>query len=200
MKLAYTIVNGEVLITGYPDMDVQASPCRWEEITDTHVREQVQVWESESVYLSHDVARVVASWYHSPSPLSRAITALSHGAGFMVDRLYFETRTLVSAHREVGDYALPALLDYAAEAVRDLTQYRGHVTTSNGHVFMGEDGPDLESCLTCGGQWHIRPTRERFHVGEYVNSAGRPATPCHPDRVHGIERICEADGGPGCAP
>lgn len=185
--------TGDVIIRATPDIDVQGSPAPFLDIRAGHVGAQVDAWHRDGVEISHDVARVIASWYHSPSAADRAITALSHGVGFMVDRLEGEVRGIVGrlplqdgpTSRE--ELEVRALLDYVRCAVRSLTAYRRHVDTAHWHRFVDTDTPDTEQCLTCGGAWLLRPIEGREHVGEYVANDGRPAGKCSGDtsRVHG---------------
>lgn len=79
------------------------------------------------------------------------------------------------------------------------------VWSSYGHRFYGtgesasdSDRDSYERCLTCGGEYVLRNLGDGN--GEYVNGAGDEPAECsgRTDLVHGYERVCQADGGPGC--
>lgn len=42
----------------------------------------VGYWLNDQITIPDDVAQTIASWYHSPSPYDRNMTALSHGLAY----------------------------------------------------------------------------------------------------------------------
>jgi hypothetical protein len=67
--------------------------------------------------ISDQAARTIASWWHSPAPTCRAITALSHGRPFDLDEL------LAEIPRKVNDLAdADALMTWAIHLAEHLAE------------------------------------------------------------------------------
>jgi hypothetical protein len=67
--------------------------------------------------VSDQAARTIASWWHSPAPTCRAITALSHGRPFDTDELLAEMPREVEGLADADALMIWAV--YLAELLAD---------------------------------------------------------------------------------
>lgn len=186
--------------------------------TSRYVLAQVSRWRRTDEPIHPETAMEIAAWYHSPSYRDQAITAFSHSGTVMIDDLVPNIRAQKIYCDHCGQEgcpgipvsqraALSALLSYADTVVHEATRYRRHIWHGGGHRWMssGSDDPDQESCLTCGGEWVLRPDSADGDYGSYFGRLGPDGKPelanqCtgRTDLIHGHERHCEASNGNEC--
>lgn len=178
-----------------------------------YVMAQVSRWLRTDEPIHPESAMEIAAWYHGSARRDRAITAFSHSGIVMIDALLPNIRRIMETdvpmqrtEEQAGQRAATsALLAYVSDVVDHATRYRRHLWSAAGHRFMGSgsDDPDQESCLTCGGEWVLRPDSADGDYGSYFGlGADGPelAMQCsgRTDLEHGPERHCQASNGSPC--
>lgn len=86
--------------------------------TSAEVADEIEHAAETGEPISDQTARTIASYWHSPAPTCRALTALSHGRPFDTDDLAAEIRREVT-HPDDRD-ALAAWLEHLADLLADV--------------------------------------------------------------------------------